>query len=70
MAASNHDADPKLLPVPFSARPEADIEHHRREWTSGTRAKPQLPKDFGWNSNPKQMQEENGSGELEKPISK
>jgi hypothetical protein len=57
MASSNHDADPKLLPVPFTARPEADIEHHRKEWTSGTRGSVKLPKDFGWGTNPKQAQE-------------
>jgi hypothetical protein len=70
MGSSNHDADPKLLPVPYSSRPEADIEHHRHEWTSGTRGGGKVPKDFGWKTNPKQAQEENGSGEVSKPISK
>lgn len=70
MASSNHPADPKLLPVPYTARPTADIEHQQREWTSGTRGGGKVPKSFTWGTNPKQMQEENGSGELTKPISK
>lgn len=69
MASSNHESDPKQLPVPFKARP-SDIEHHKREWTSGTRGGGSIPKDFGWNTNPKQQQEENGSGALKRPITK
>lgn len=70
MAASNHDTDPKLLPVPFNPRQSPDIEHQRSEWVSGTRGGGKVPKTFSWPSNPKQQQEENGSGELKKPISK
>ena len=70
MSASNHESDPKNLPVPFSARPEVDIEHHRREWTSGTRGGGHVPKTFAWPTNPKQNQEENGSGEVEEKVSK
>jgi hypothetical protein len=70
VSASNHDSDPKNLPVPWTARPEVDIEHHRREWTSGTRGGGKVPRDFTWPSNPKQNQEEHGSGEVEVPISK
>lgn len=70
MASSNHPADPKLLPVPFPARSTADIEHHRREWGSGTRGGGKVPRSFTWNTNPKQLQEENGSGELTRPVSK
>ena len=65
MSASNHESDPKNLPVPLPARPELDIEHHRREWTSGTRGGGHVPKSFVWPTNPKQNQEENGSGEVE-----
>lgn len=70
MSASNHESDPKNLPVPFTARPEVDIEHHRREWTSGTRGGGHVPKTFSWPTNPKQNQEENGSGEVEEKVSK
>jgi hypothetical protein len=66
---SNH-SDPKNLPVPFAARPDADIEHHRKEWTSGTRGGGHVPKSFTWPTNPKQHQEEFGSGELDAPVSK
>ncbi|MGV3625425.1 MAG: hypothetical protein ACO1OB_31735 [Archangium sp.] len=69
MSSSNHESDPNQLPVPFKARP-GDIEHHKREWTSGSRGGGSIPKDFGWNTNPKQQQEENGAGTLKKPVSK
>lgn len=68
--SSGHDSDPKNLPVPWTARPEADIEHHRREWTSGTRGNGHVPKSFSWTTNPKQQQEELGSGSMDRPISK
>jgi hypothetical protein len=70
MSGSHEDSDPKNLPVPFTGRPEVDIQHHRKEWTSGTRGGGKIPKDFSWPTNPKQQQEEYGSGEAEKPISK
>lgn len=70
MSSPNHDADPRNLPVPWTARPEADIEHQRREWTSGTRGGGRVPPTFTWPTNPKQHQEEYGAGEADKPISK
>lgn len=70
MASSNHSSDPKLLPVPYTSRSTADIEHQRREWVSGTRGGGKVPRTFTWSTNPKQMQEENGSGELTRPVSK
>ena len=70
MSASNHQSDPKNLPVPRPARPEADIEHHQSEWTSGKRGGGHVPKDFTWPTNPKEHQEEFGSGEVDAPISK
>lgn len=70
MSGSDHDSDPKNLPVPWTARPEVDIEHHRKEWTSGTRGEGHVPKDFTWPTNPKQQQEEYGAGDAETPISK
>ncbi len=66
MASSNHASNPQQLPVPFNARPDGDITHHRNEWTSGTRGGGSVPKDLAWGSNPKQMQEENGSGALKR----
>jgi hypothetical protein len=68
--SSAHDANPKNLPVPWTARPEADIEHHRYEWNSGARGGGHVPKDFAWPTNPKQHQEEFGSGSATAPISK
>lgn len=68
--SSSHETDPRKLPVPFKARPEADLEHHRKEWTSGTRGGGSVPKDFVWRTSPKQAQEENGSGALDKPVKK
>lgn len=70
MGSSHHDSDPKKLPVPLKARPDQDLHHHRAEWTSGSRGGGSVPKDFGWKTNPKQSQEENGSGALDEPISK
>lgn len=40
------------------------IEHHLQEWSSGTRGGGKVPEDFGWNTNPKQYQEEYGSSTL------
>jgi hypothetical protein len=70
MSDSHHDADPRKLPVRYTPRPDADIEHHKREWTSGTRGGGKIPKDFGWRTNPKQTQEENGSSALPPPARK
>ncbi len=61
--AHEHESDPKKLPVPRRPRASTDIEHHRREWASGERGGVTLPKDFTWPSNPKQAQEEAGSGD-------
>ena len=63
MSASHHE-DPKKLPVPARPRGDLDLEHHRKEWTSGTRGGGSVPADFGWPTNPKQQQEEYGSGDL------
>lgn len=70
MSSPSHDSDPRNLPVPWTARPEADIEHHRHEWSSGTRGGGRVPKTFSWVTNPKQHQEEFGAGQVEAPISK
>jgi hypothetical protein len=49
-----------------------DIDHHLKEWTSGTRGGGKVPADFEWRSNPKQWQEENGNnrpvGEVKKKL--
>ncbi len=70
MSGSDHDSDPKNLPVPWTARPEVYLEHHRKEWTSGKRGGGTVPKSFTWPTNPKQQQEEFGAGDAEAPISK
>jgi hypothetical protein len=70
MGASNHESDPRKLPVPFTGRPGEDLHHHQAEWTSGTRGGGSVPKDFGWRTNPKAAQEENGSGAVDAPISR
>ncbi len=63
---SESHEDPKKLPVPLRPRADTDIEHHRKEWSSGSRGGGSVPKDFGWPTNPKQQQEENGAGDLER----
>ena len=40
-------------------------DHHTQEWSSGARGGGKVPADFGWNTNPKQYQEEYGSSTLE-----
>lgn len=40
------------------------MDYHLKEWSSGKRGGGKMPADFGWNSNPKQYQEENGSAAL------
>jgi len=67
MSSSNHDSNPQQLPVPYKPREAADIVHHTQEWSSGTRGGGKVPADFGWRTNPKQNQEENGASELEAP---
>ncbi len=39
----------------------ADLEHHTREWTSGSRGGGKVPADYEWPSNPKTHQEELGA---------
>ena len=69
--ASNSSHNPKKLPVPYKpAERQSDLVHQANEWSSGTRGGGFVPPDFGWGTNPKQHQEERGSGEAEKPISK
>lgn len=54
-------SDPKQVPALW--RPPqggADIEHHQREWTSGTQGGGKVPSDFEWTSNPKAYAEEFG----------
>ncbi len=47
-----------------------DIEHHTKEWTSGTRGGGKLPADFEWGTNPKTHQEEAGASQLQPPALK
>ncbi len=62
MSNSGHGSDPRKLPVPYQAPVGApDIEHHKQEWTSGTRGGGKLREDFEWATNPKQTQEETGA---------
>lgn len=72
MGSSNKPSDPKKLPVPFKGRPTTDIVHQESEWSTGQsrRGGGKVPTDFSWGTNPKQYQEERGSGEAETPISK
>jgi hypothetical protein len=60
--SSSQSSDPKKLPVPYKPiQGGADIDHHTREWTSGSRGGGKVPADFEWTSNPKQTQEEAGA---------
>ncbi len=57
------------LPLPTERRPKDDTRdqrHQTKEWVSGTRGGGKLPADFGWNTNPKQWQEEHGAATPEK----
>lgn len=57
-----HASDPKKLPVPWKApQGGSDIEHHSREWTSGTMGGGKVPADYEWGTNPKVFQEEQGA---------
>ena len=49
----------KLRVTPPPAKSDAD--HHLKEWSSGKRGGGKVPADFGWGTNPKQWQEENGA---------
>lgn len=68
MSASSHSPS-KHAPVVWKDRPERDLDHQLKEWTSGSRGGGSVPRDFTWGTNPKQAQEENGVGDAEKPIS-
>ena len=55
-------SDPRQLPALW--RPPqggSDIEHHTREWTSGSMGGGKVPSDYEWPSNPKVAQEEEGA---------
>ena len=55
-------SDPKQMPALW--RPPqggADIEHHTREWTSGSMGGGKVPADFEWTSNPRAYAEEFGA---------
>jgi hypothetical protein len=60
--SGHHPTDPRKLPVPWKERPARDLVYHQAEWSSGTAGGGTLPGDFGWPTNPKQRQEEHGSG--------
>lgn len=62
MSVSNHPTDPKKLPVVYKPRVARDIDHQEEEWVSGSRGGGSVPADFGWQTNPKQHQEERGAG--------
>jgi hypothetical protein len=54
--------DPRKAPVPWKERAQRDIHYQEAEWASGERGGGSVPRDFGWRTNPKQEQEENGAG--------
>jgi len=71
MGGNNKPIDPRKVPVVY--RPKAnvrDIEHHQKEWTSGTRGGGSVPADLTWRTNPKQHQEERGASTLPAPSTK
>ncbi len=62
-------SDPKQLPALW--RPPqggADIEHHTREWTSGTMGGGKVPADFEWHSNPRVYAEDFGANVLPRVV--
>ncbi|MFT3709603.1 MAG: hypothetical protein QM817_18395 [Archangium sp.] len=69
-SSSSHDDDPNKLPVPWKPQQEPDIDHFKKEWWSGTRGGGKVPKDFGWPTDPKRQQEENGSGSADEPVNR
>jgi hypothetical protein len=46
---------------PNELAPKPKRDYHLHEWTSGQRGGGKVPADFGWRTNPKQWQEENGT---------
>jgi hypothetical protein len=57
-----HGSDPTKQPVPWKPpQGGSDIEHHTREWTSGTAGGGKVPADYEWGTNPKVEQEETGA---------
>jgi len=62
--------NPNNLPLPWRGGSDSDLQFFQHDWDSGSRVHLPLPKDFSWPSNPKENQEENGSGEVEQPISR
>ena len=62
-------SDPKQMPALW--RPPqggSDIEHHTREWTSGTMGGGKVPSDFEWASNPRAYAEEFGANLPERAL--
>ena len=54
--------DPKQTPALWRPPPGgSDIEHHSREWTSGSMGGGKVPADFEWTSNPRAYAEEFGA---------
>ncbi len=71
MSTSHLPVDPKKLPVVYKAPAgEQDIEHQLTQWASGSRGGGKVAADFEWATNPKQHQEERGTGDAEAPVSK
>lgn len=64
------DKDSAILPQGHNAAElqKRDIDYHTKEWGSGARGGGSIPADLTWGSNPKQYQEENGSGMLRVPA--
>lgn len=50
-------------PIEPAQKPPEDRNqaHHVVTWSSGGRGGGSVPPDFGWNTNPKQWQEEHGA---------
>ena len=69
MSGPQH-SDPMKLPVVWKERGQRDLDHFTKEWWSGSRGGGSVPKDFTWLTSPKQMQEENGAGDADRPISR
>jgi hypothetical protein len=65
--SDHHPTDPRRLPVVWRERGERDLGYHQNEWTSGTSGGGSVPRDFAWPTNPKQHQEEYGSGQAKRP---
>jgi hypothetical protein len=52
---------PSNVPARSTQVDERVRNHHTQVWSTGKRGGGKLPADFGWNTNPKQWQEETGS---------